>query len=328
MGISVEGQKCPICGAYMFDNDDLVFCPECGAPHHRDCYEAIGHCAYKDKHGTPEGYNPEAAQKEAEQKQSQQGNLFGDEPHFEDNTTPCRFCGEPLAKTERVCHRCGRPQMASGTPPFGGPGFAFDPLGGVAPNEQIGDVTADEIKSYVVVNTQRYVPRFKGMKVFKRSSWNWAAFLIPEAWFFYRKMYLPGILVTMLLVITNLFLFPFSDVIGANIPEEARVSFVTLSNYITENFKDFNGLPLYLAIGSIVASLAIRIVLGFFGDKIYLNTVTDGIKTVKSAELDVDTTVETALSRKGGVNSLLGLVCLFAFDIIVDLIHLIYIAYI
>ena len=56
MGISVEGQKCPICKAYLFDNDDLVFCPECGAPHHRDCYAALGHCAYKDKHGTSEGY--------------------------------------------------------------------------------------------------------------------------------------------------------------------------------------------------------------------------------------------------------------------------------
>ena len=32
MGISVEGQKCPICDAYLFDNDDLVFCPECGTP--------------------------------------------------------------------------------------------------------------------------------------------------------------------------------------------------------------------------------------------------------------------------------------------------------
>ena len=31
MSISVEGEKCPVCGAYLFDKDDVVFCPECGA---------------------------------------------------------------------------------------------------------------------------------------------------------------------------------------------------------------------------------------------------------------------------------------------------------
>ena len=45
MSISIEGEKCPVCGAYLFDEDDVVFCPECGAPHHRECYNAVGHCA-------------------------------------------------------------------------------------------------------------------------------------------------------------------------------------------------------------------------------------------------------------------------------------------
>ena len=31
MSISIEGEKCPVCGAYLFDEDDVVFCPECGA---------------------------------------------------------------------------------------------------------------------------------------------------------------------------------------------------------------------------------------------------------------------------------------------------------
>ena len=56
MGVTVEGQKCPVCDAYLFDNDDVVFCPECGAPHHRECYHSIGHCAFESTHGTEQQY--------------------------------------------------------------------------------------------------------------------------------------------------------------------------------------------------------------------------------------------------------------------------------
>ena len=43
---------CSVCHAYLFDDDDVVYCPVCGAPHHRDCYKSIGHCAFEEAHGT------------------------------------------------------------------------------------------------------------------------------------------------------------------------------------------------------------------------------------------------------------------------------------
>ena len=58
MGFSVEGQSCPVCHAYLFDEDDVVICPVCGAPHHRDCYAHVGHCALEHLHGTDEQYSP------------------------------------------------------------------------------------------------------------------------------------------------------------------------------------------------------------------------------------------------------------------------------
>lgn len=334
MGISVEGQKCPVCGAYIFDNDDLVFCPECGAPHHRDCYEVLGHCAYADKHGTADAYNPEAekqkAEKErAEKEKANQGSLFGDEPPFEEQTTPCRFCGEPLFKDERVCHKCGRPQMAGGpgAAPFGaGAAFAFDPLGGVPENEVIGEVTAKEIKNYVAINTQRYVPRFKGMVKEKRNSWNWAAFLLPEAWFFYRKMYFPGIFVTILRLIASLFLFPFSEFLGT-LPIEETASPMLIARYLTNNMESILNQPVfYMAIGGLLLNIILRIVCGLVGDKIYFKAVTEGIKSVKSSEEELETPIETALARKGSVNSFLGLITLFGFDILVSLVQILYIS--
>ncbi len=327
MGISVEGQKCPVCGAYVFDNDDLVFCPECGAPHHRDCYEALGHCYYKDKHGTAEGYDPDAAKKEAEKKAEEaNGSLFGDEPPFEEGATRCRFCGEPLLRGENVCHRCRRPQNVgnAGPSPFGGATIMLDPLGGVAPDEVIGEVTAKEIKDYVVVNTQRYVPRFKVIKKEKRKSWNWAAFLVPHAWFFYRKMYVPGILVTILLVTSQLLLFPFEDLLGT-LPDEARRSIPALANALTNNVGGVVTNPaFYLAMGSLVLNILVRVVGGLVGDRIYFKSVTEGIKSVKDQKVESDLPLETALARKGSVNALLGLIFLFSFEILVNLVYLIY----
>ena len=35
--IDYTGLECPICGEKFTAQDDIVVCPECGAPHHRDC---------------------------------------------------------------------------------------------------------------------------------------------------------------------------------------------------------------------------------------------------------------------------------------------------
>ena len=44
------GFHCPICGGVFTDQDDVVVCPDCGAPHHRECWTQRGHCAYQDRH--------------------------------------------------------------------------------------------------------------------------------------------------------------------------------------------------------------------------------------------------------------------------------------
>ncbi|MBQ7108177.1 MAG: DUF2628 domain-containing protein [Clostridia bacterium] len=303
MGISVEGQKCPVCGAYLFDNDDLVFCPECGAPHHRDCYEAIGHCAYKDKHGTSEGYMPPV---KAEPKVEAEG------PNQQQITKRCRFCGEELSLNEEVCHRCGRPQSAQ---QFGANVFV-DPMGGVLPNEDIDGVVAEDLRRYVAVNTPRYLPRFKAMNQGKKRSWNWAAFLIPNVWFFYRKMYLPGVLFSLLLITVTLFLLPLSAVVST-FPQEALSSTVRLAQYLAQNIEKIGALPLILAALSGVLELVVRIVAGLTGDKLYKKSAVQNIKKIKESDTE-DVPVELALARKGGVNPLMGIVGLLAVDFVLE----------
>ena len=44
-------EKCPVCSEPFREEDDIVICPECGAPYHRDCYKEQGSCIYEDRHG-------------------------------------------------------------------------------------------------------------------------------------------------------------------------------------------------------------------------------------------------------------------------------------
>lgn len=85
---------CPVCGQTLQETDDVVFCPECGAPYHRACYQKAGHCVYEGKHGT--------------------GFLFREEPETLKETAPqgfviCPHCrtGNPVGSS--VCGNCGTP---------------------------------------------------------------------------------------------------------------------------------------------------------------------------------------------------------------------------
>ena len=50
-----ENYKCPVCNKQFTKDDDIVTCPECGTPHHRECYNLTGHCVNKGLHAS--GYS-------------------------------------------------------------------------------------------------------------------------------------------------------------------------------------------------------------------------------------------------------------------------------
>lgn len=52
--MNLNGEKCAKCGEVFKEDDDIVVCPECGSPHHRECYLADNKCANSEKHA--EGY--------------------------------------------------------------------------------------------------------------------------------------------------------------------------------------------------------------------------------------------------------------------------------
>lgn len=279
MSLNNDGQSCALCHAYLFAEDDVVYCPVCGAPHHRECYHSIGKCALEELHGTENQYDKlkkaaeeQKAREEAEQKEQEESNFetpFG-------NLSPIDF------------------------------------LGGVKPNDEIGDgVTAKEAAKFVFSNTMRYIPKFKKLNKSKKVSWNFLAFLIPSGWLLSRKMYLKGIVVGVLEIIATLLTVPFQNTLY-NLGITGMMMRSEMLEKLALNMDKIPQSVMYAAFVGSGISIALKIIFGILGDYIYKKHAIATIKEIKqtSEQKDVD------FRKKGGVNIYMFLIGVFALQYI------------
>ena len=80
------GCPCEGCGEPLTLQDDIVVCPDCGAPYHRTCYEKLGQCIHRPAHAA--GYEWKF-------------------PYEESQLRTCPACGERTLRSESVCRCCG-----------------------------------------------------------------------------------------------------------------------------------------------------------------------------------------------------------------------------
>ena len=92
MSLKTEGVSCVRCHAYLFPEDDIVYCPVCGAPHHRECYEQLGHCALEEFHGTDRQYDIVKAKEVLNGYQCIAGDMPASILAFEDVQTTQKYC--------------------------------------------------------------------------------------------------------------------------------------------------------------------------------------------------------------------------------------------
>ena len=88
------GNICKGCGEAFDDNDDVVVCPECGTPQHRECYDKENKCVCAHLHG--EAY-------------TWQGKVNNESPLPKEKaeTVSCPNCGYENPKGTPVCKQCG-----------------------------------------------------------------------------------------------------------------------------------------------------------------------------------------------------------------------------
>lgn len=211
------GYECKACGNKFGQDDDIVVCPECGTPYHRECYLKNGKCV-----------NVELHEKKTSWKSSIQTKAEGE--------LKCRRCANTLRSDQLYCDRCGAPTdylLKSGLQEqsdrmsengdqniYGSNGqdsgidrsfnpylinFS-DPLCGFNPEEDCGDgLTMRDIGNFVKTNTHYYLPKFKLMKTGRfKLSLNIPAMFFPEIYFANRKMVLAAALVLILRTVVEL----------------------------------------------------------------------------------------------------------------------------
>ena len=295
MSLNTEGISCVRCHAYLFPEDDIVYCPVCGAPHHRECYNQLGHCALEEFHGTDRQYDKVKA-REAEQNAAEMPNT-GENA---EGLITCQMCHEKYDFALNACPKCGAPNIAKA----GGSFVNFDFLGGVPADYDIGDgITADEAKRFVAANTPRYIPKFAVLNAKNKLSWNWLAFLFPCGWMLSRKMYKNGIIAGLLTVISTLFYLPFVNAVN-NLGFTANETQTQLMQNIYDHLPEMGTAVLAAVIVGFVLNIAVRLLSALFGDYLYKQYAISSIKTIRAESEDMDYDYR----KKGGVNIFLFLI--------------------
>lgn len=299
-----EGLLCPVCNKSFNDTDDVVVCPKCGLPHHRDCWNNIGSCAAAADHDTPNQWNREKAQAE-----SKKGHI---PPQGEpQNSQICPHCYTRNGEYSEFCSHCGRHLKAtdwhSGQTLNEEPPVAqYSPfrMGDVNPEmysnaERLGDFSAADLAAVVGSNTRYYIPRFRRMAQGGNGGWNFCAFLFGPYWLLIRKMTIPGILLfvmqTVLSLATVILYEPLFKATG-------QVDALVSTEQIMEN-------SLFLPVAFLSVFLfAIRILLGLRGNAYYKMVCEKRIRNARSKTPDISS---PEIASLGGIS--IGITVLFFF---------------
>ena len=238
------GEKCVLCDEVFTDSDDVVVCPECGTPHHRDCYKKHGRCGNIYMHGT--GQKWQSAIRVTEIKPEI---VVQEDEHYPDY--------EPIQPHEYTDINSFNKAVMRDI------GFNL--------NEDMGGATLDEINMFVGHNVLYYIPKFKKMKdLGSKLSFNLSCFLFPSFYFANRKMWLWAIIATVISVILNI---PASIIIMA----QSGVFTENIMNVIYENQDFIQNMETICSAGSCI----MRTVMCLFANWIYFKFVLKKIQQIK-----------------------------------------------
>ena len=255
-----SNQKCPVCENEFLTTDDIVVCPLCGTPHHRDCYKKNGECGNYDKHSEGFRWTPEEVNlQQTEQPESEQ-------------------------------------QDAPEQPPIN-PFFGANPLSQF-PQELEDNVSTEEVAGFVQIHAIKYLSNFFYTKS-KKKTFSWAAFFFTPYWFFYRKMYkLGAIFMALSLLLTVGFnILPPVQTLYNDMTEWTEKYSVENADDLTEEemaqaYREQQEFILGNPTGSVLImvqgalSLAVQIFVGFKANKWYYNHTVTNIKKIKAEEQD------------------------------------------
>ena len=263
-----ENNKCPVCNKVFEEGDDVVSCPECGTPHHRECYNSLGKCANKEKHGSDFVYNRNDAKKEtAETAEIQSFDQLFEEAHkTADKAVSDSTVNEAAENKNEEANAVIQPKVSL--------------------ENDIDGVSPLDVKAVVSVNSERFVKRFSKKR---KLGWNWGAFFFGPYYFMYRKMYMESLIFLVIpfvasaviskvfesamLVLKNIYTEMYA--VMATYDPEKMSAFLKESTAAPENKQAWMVVLITLAV-----SVVLRIIAAVIADNQYRKRVVKIIKTV------------------------------------------------
>lgn len=304
-------KKCDGCAEIMHEDEDIVVCPECGTPQHRECYNKNNACVNVHLHA--EGFDwkmaNETVPEENPVQPENQSKIEVEPPVFAETNT-VDFPNIPLPTF-----------MADGV-------YVNGQL--LQSDEAIDGVTVKEMVNYTQVNSKHYIKNFfknKGKKSFL--SWNWGAFFFTPAWFFYRKLYKLGAVFLAFTVAATIAVTPYLDIIEESYAriEPLRAELQQASETFSKEQTDANlenvaritdlilkesktVMPYIFAVEFLTFILPC-VAAALLANNFYRKKMLEDIHFAKSASQD-SRIINYSLIRRGGVSVLAGLFALLA----------------
>lgn len=211
-----SGVKCVYCNNAFTENDDVVVCPECGSPHHRDCWKEKGECANTHLH--EDGFSwifPEEL-KPKEEKKPDPKTASPTDFRFKngENAVVCPHCQALNYGNDALCIKCRKPLNGENkdiphderTERYLDEENMYDyyeRFGGLRPDIMIDGIPALEYVDYIgEKKSGKYLRRFATMERFDRKiSVSICALFFGPVWFLYRKMFKEGLIYMLAILI-------------------------------------------------------------------------------------------------------------------------------
>ena len=165
------GYLCPVCHKRLNAKDgNIVVCPDCGTPYHRECWEVRGGCVNAGKHAAGFDWS---------------------------DSNPVRYREDGTPEPEPSSH------VESPSDPFAN-SFAQDPQaqqqaqpedGQPKPGETLDGMPLEDWNTALGPNSFYFMMLFKQMEVTgRRTAFSFNAFLFGPFYFLYRKNWKPGLI--------------------------------------------------------------------------------------------------------------------------------------
>lgn len=308
---SYDGQICPVCGLPFDKDSDIVVCPDCGTPHHRRCWDELGHCANRDKHRQGFEWKP----------------VIKEPPR---GTIPCPNCGAFVPQDSKFCENCGKPlprsqpQSQTNESPWRQSGTYTVYRGGVYANPEndefaqrainrveqalageIDGVPVRDMAVYIGPNSQYYIYKFRRMDQNRGyKPFVFSAFLFSPLWYMYRKMWKVARLSAIFNFIMNI---PYLIVMANS------MGLIASSSPLM-----FAGIESVANVCSLIVML-VGVYLGFKAVPLYRKSVTTKLKELKARSGgDSNAYVQMVLSQAGPSKIAMGIICILSIYYIIQ----------